>query len=100
LGVGGSTQPLHRRVALAYGLTQSTGTRIETIEPDSPASRANLQSGDLIVGLDGLEIASVDALHQALDETRINKECMLKVLRGVRSPQPVYINVRPLDRCQ
>ena len=98
LGVGGSTMTLDRRVVLAYGLAQSTGVRIESLEPGSPASGAGLQKGDVLVGIDGLTIDSMDALHQALDESRIHKDCVLKVLRGVRSPQPFYVTVRPSDR--
>ena len=98
LGVGGSTQVLNRRVVLAYALTQGSGVRIENIEVESPAERAGLLTGDVIIGLDGADIDSVDTLHQTLDAARINKDCMLKLLRGVRSPQPFYLTVRPVDR--
>ena len=98
LGVGGSTMTLDRRVVLAYALPQSTAVRIESVEPGSPASGAGLQRGDVLVGIDGLTIHSMDALHQALDESRIRKDCVLKVLRGARSPQPFYVTVRPSDR--
>ena len=60
LGVGGSTVPLHRRVVLAYGLAQSHGVRVSSVETDSPADRAGVREGDVIVGLDGVDIASVD----------------------------------------
>ncbi len=100
LGVGGSTMGLDRRVVLAYALPQSTAVRIESVEPGSPASGAGLQKGDVLVGIDGLAIDSMDALHQALDESRIHKDCVLKVLRGARSPQPFYVTVRPSDRAQ
>jgi S1-C subfamily serine protease len=62
--------------------------RIKTIEPESPAAWANLKPGDLILGVDCIDIASVDVLHQALDATRIGRDCMLKLLRGIgrRSP--------------
>ncbi len=100
LGVGGSTMTLDRRVVLAYGLPQTTAVRIESVEPGSPASGAGLQRGDVLVGIDGLTIDSMDALHQALDESRIRKDCMVKLLRGARSPQPLYVSVRPGDRAQ
>ncbi len=98
LGVGGSTMNLDRRVVLAYALPQSTAVRIESVELGSPASGAGLQKGDVLVGIDGLTVDSMDALHQALDESRIHKDCVVKVLRGVRSPQPFYVTVRPSDR--
>ena len=98
LGVGGSTVPLHRRVVLAYGLAQSHGVRVLNVEPGSPAERAGLREGDVLIGLDGVAIESVDRLHQMLDASRIQHDGMLKLLRGTVSPQPLYVGVRPVER--
>ena len=98
LGVGGATVPLHRRVVLAYGLAQAQGVRVSSVEPGSPADRAGLREGDVIIGLDGQDIASVDQLHQALDASRIQREVALKLLRGTVSPQPLFLVVRPVER--
>ena len=97
LGVAGQTQALHRRVVLAYELPESSGVRVMSVEANSPAARVGVKEGDLIVGLDGVAIASVDSLHQALDGSRVNRDCVLKVIRGVRSPVPVYLTVRPAE---
>ena len=97
LGVAGQTQELHRRVVLAYELPQASGVRVMSVEPESPAARVGVKEGDVIVGLDGVAIASVDALHQTLDASRVNRDCVLKVIRGVRSPVPMYLTVRPLE---
>jgi S1-C subfamily serine protease len=98
LGVGGSTVPLHRRVVLAYGLAQASGVRVSNLEKGSPADQAGLREGDVIIGLDGVDIASVDQLHQTLDASRIQRDCVLKLLRGTLSPQPLYLNLRPVER--
>ncbi len=98
LGVGGSTVSLHRKVVLAFGLDAATGARVESIERDSPAAHAGLQAGDVIVGLDGSTIDSVDRLHQALDAGRISHDSMLKLVRGARAPQVLYLPVRPAER--
>ena len=98
LGVGGSTVPLHRRVVLAHGLAQDSGVRVLSIEKDSPADRAGIREGDVLVGLDGVVIDSVDRLHQTLDASRIQIDCIVKLLRGTLSPQPLYIGVRPSER--
>ena len=97
LGVAGQTQELHRRVVLTYELPNSSGVRVMSVEADSPAARVGVREGDLIVGLDGVAIASVDALHQTLDASRVNRDCVLKVIRGVRTPVPVYLTVRPAE---
>lgn len=59
---------------------------------------AGLREGDTIVGIDGERIESVDALHQALGERRIRKECTVKLLRGDVSPEVLYVTVRPSER--
>ena len=98
LGVGGSTAPLHRRVVLAHGLAQSAGVRVLSIEKGSPADRAGLRTDDVIIGIDGVDIDSVDRLHQTLDASRIQRDCTIKLLRGTLSPQPMYFSVRPTER--
>jgi len=98
LGVGGGTVPLHRRVVLAHGLEQNSGVRVLQVEKDSPADRAGVREGDVIVGLDGVAIDSVDRLHQTLDASRIQRDCALKLLRGTLSPQPLYLRLRPTER--
>ena len=97
LGVAGQTQTLDRRVVLAYELPQASGVRVASVEPNSPAAQAGVRTHDLIIGLDGLAITSVDALHQALDASRVNRDCALKLIRGAVSPVPVYVNVTPTE---
>jgi len=97
LGVAGQTQELHRRVVLTYELPQATGVRVMSVEPGSPAAQVGVREGDVIVGLDGVAIPTVDALHQTLDASRVNRDCVLKVIRGVRTPVPLYLTVRPLE---
>jgi S1-C subfamily serine protease len=98
LGVGGATAAIDKRIARAYGLTQATGVRVMTIESASPAALAKIAEGDLITGIDGESIDSVDKLHQALNIDRIHKDCIVKLIRGVKTPQVMYVNVRPVER--
>ncbi len=98
IGVAGSSTPLHRRVVLAHGLAQSGGVRVLNIDKGSPAELAGLRRDDVIIGLDGVAIDSVDRLHQTLDASRIQRDCTLKLLRGTLSPQPVYLSIRPVER--
>jgi S1-C subfamily serine protease len=98
LGVGGAALPLSRRVVLAFDLQQSAGVRVQSVEAQSPASQAGLREGDVIVGLDGLCIESMDSLHQALGSSRVGRDCLFKILRGASTPQVKYITVRPNER--
>jgi S1-C subfamily serine protease len=98
LGVAGSTVAIDRRVVLALGLAQSHGVRVLSVEAGSAAERGALREGDVIVGLDGTVIDSVDALHQTLDSTRVHRDCAVRLLRGTRSAQLVYLTVQPAER--
>jgi S1-C subfamily serine protease len=98
LGVGGSAATITRRVALAFGLSQSSAVRVQTVEAESPAAKAGLRIDDLIVGIDGVAIDSVDQLHQTLDASRIKRDCTVKVIRGALTPEVIYLSVRPMER--
>lgn len=97
LGVAGSTAELDRRVVLAWSLDQSSAVRVNSVEPGSPAEVARLRPGDLILGLDGIAVASVDALHQALGSERVERDVLFKVLRAGERSGPIYVTVRPSD---
>src|SRR6266852_6565200 len=50
LGVSGQNVPLPRRLVLAHNLPVESGIQVVAIERNSPAERAGLREGDVIVG--------------------------------------------------
>jgi S1-C subfamily serine protease len=98
LGVGGSNLALPRRVALSFGLEPASGVRVDSVEAGSPAAQAGLREGDIVVGLDGVAVASIDRLHQLLDGERIGREVVFKLLRGTMPPELRYVHVTPGER--
>jgi S1-C subfamily serine protease len=84
IGVQTQTAPLNRMIAHHYGLSQSTGALVLAPEAGSPAARAGLQEGDVIVALDEEKLEGVDVLHRLLTEERIGTTAKLSVLRGTR----------------
>ena len=82
LGVAGQNVPLHRRVVRFHGLTHETGVFIVSVEPDSPAARAGLHDGDLIVAYGGEPIAGMDDLHRMLTEEQAGVGASVMVIRG------------------
>jgi S1-C subfamily serine protease len=85
LGVGGQTQPLSRRVVRHFGLTVESGVRVESLEKGSPAADAGMKTGDVIVGIDGLPVADVDALQRRLGADAIARPLPVMVIRGTTS---------------
>ena len=98
IGVAGATVALDRRVTLFHHLDQKTGVRVQSVEAGSPAAIGGVMEGDIVIGIDGVTIDSVDRLHQTLDAGRIHHDCALRALRDVKSPRLVYLVVRPTER--
>lgn len=83
IGVAGQTVPLIRRVARYHHLKQETGVLVAGLEPESPAGRAGLHEGDILVALDDAPTPAVDALHKLLTSDRIGERAIMTFLRGV-----------------
>jgi S1-C subfamily serine protease len=82
IGVGGQNVPLPRRLVRLHGLRNETGVLVVSVEHTSPAQRAGLSEGDLIVGFAGESIAGIDDLHRLLTDNRVGAPSALTVLRG------------------
>jgi S1-C subfamily serine protease len=81
IGVAGQNAPIHPRVVRFHRLQVDHGVLVVGFEPDSPASRAGLREGDMIVAFAGQPISSIDALHRHLVASAIGIEAQLTVLR-------------------
>jgi S1-C subfamily serine protease len=81
VGISGQTVPLHRRIVRFYDLPKETGALVQSVEENSPAKRAGLRDGDVIVALESQAVAGVDDLHRLLTEVRVGMSCSLTVLR-------------------
>jgi len=87
VGISGQTVPVHRRVVRFYDLPKETGAMVLAVEENSPAKRAGLRQGDILVALDGQAVAGVDDLHRLLTELRVGASCELTVLRWTEKLQ-------------
>jgi len=81
IGVGGQNVALPRLAVRAHRLMQPSGVLITTIEPGSPAARAGLQPGDIIVALGGDPVHGIDDLHRALTGERIGAPTTVVAVR-------------------
>jgi S1-C subfamily serine protease len=81
IGVSAQTVPVHRRVVRFYDLPKEMGAIVVGVEDNSPAKRAGLREGDIIVALESQPVSGVDDLHRVLTDIRVGVSCALTVLR-------------------
>jgi len=81
IGVGGQTSKIHRRLVRFYHLPSETGMLVIGVEPGSPASRAGLREGDIVVEFNGQTVAGIDDLHKQLTGAQVGVRSSLTVLR-------------------
>jgi len=81
IGLAGQNVPLPRRLVRYYNLPVESGILVVSYEVDSPAKKAGLLEGDIIIGFDDHPIAGIDDLHRLLTEERIGHKSSLIVIR-------------------
>jgi serine protease Do len=81
IGVGLAPAGVARKLRRAVGLPPLDGLLVRVVEPASPADRAGIQPGDLLVSAGGSELRTVDDLFAALDQAEDGID--LRVVRGV-----------------
>jgi serine protease Do len=71
-----------RRMRLAVGLPERDGILVRGVQEGSPASRAGIERGDLIVAAAGAPVTGVDDLYETLDRTEEGTPLELGLVRG------------------
>ena len=66
LGVGLAPSHVAQQLRRAVGLPERDGLLVREVEDDSPAAKAGIVEGDLIVAVGGKPITSADDLFDAL----------------------------------
>lgn len=82
LGVAVAPAEVARRLRRSVGLDDRDGVLIRGVEDDSPAQRADLRVGDLVVATGTAAVTSIDDLHRALDGHDPEAPLELTVVRG------------------
>lgn len=81
LGLGGQNVPLARRLVRFHNLPADTGILVISVEGGSPAEKAGIREGDIIVEFDGHPVKAIDGLHRLLTESQVGVPSRLTILR-------------------
>jgi serine protease Do len=81
LGIIANTVAIPKEIAETTGLEQETGVMIFSVEPGSPARKAGLAMGDVLVKFNGKPLTEFYDLPRLLAQDVINKETILTIIR-------------------
>lgn len=79
--LGVNMQDIDRNLAEAYKLPKPEGALITEVKPNSPAAKAGLKAGDVVLKFNGAPISRTFELLNFLNRTLPNQTIQLEVLR-------------------
>ena len=80
--LGFSAQDLTPELAQAFGISRNKGVVVARVEKDSPADKADMQVGDVIVAVNGGEVTSSAQVRNEIGLLRIGDRVKIDVLRN------------------
>ncbi len=83
--IGVYVQPLNPELAEFFGVENGTGLLVNKIEEDSPAEKAGLKVGDVIVRADGKVINSQDRLTRLIQSQEEGDKVKLEIIRDKKA---------------
>lgn len=92
--LGAKLEAVTRDISEALKLERATGAAVMRVHAASPAAEARLEPGDVIVGVDGHEVADARAVQYRLTTIGIGKRVRLDFIRNGRR-MATDIAVRP-----
>jgi len=99
--LGVSIQEVTPALAKQFGLADAKGALISDVLSGTPAERAGLKRGDVIVKVDGVPIDSPGHLRNTVAETAVGEKMTLTVMRdGHEKEVAVTIAEQPKDMTQ
>ena len=81
VGFAGQNVPIPRRIVRYYNLPIASGILVISYDGESPAKKAGLLEGDIIIGFEDHPIAGIDDLHRLLTGDLIGRKSSLVVIR-------------------
>lgn len=98
--LGAVVQDLNRDMADSYGLKGAKGALISSITPNSPAQKAGLKRGDVVLSIDGKVVNSNSDLTRKIGQTPAGSKIVLEVAdqSGKKRPIEVLIAERPSEK--
>ena len=85
--LGVSIQPMTPELASNLGLQEARGVVVNAVAPNSPAARAGIRPGDVIVGFNGEPVTDGNTLRNRVASSAPNTQVNVAILRDRREQQ-------------
>jgi S1-C subfamily serine protease len=92
LGIAGAQQPLAPRAVRQF--SHRSGLLVSTVVPNSPAAKAGLRTGDIVVAVDGANEPSATGLQKLMVAEAIGRPMQIMVLLN---GEPVSLTAVPSE---
>jgi serine protease Do len=94
--LGVSLQALNKELADSFGLKNTHGALVNEVIKESPADKAGLQRGDIILIYDGSPVEDLHDLPQLVAETPVDKVVQIKIFRDGKE-RKLKVKIGKLD---
>jgi serine protease Do len=85
--LGVRIQPMTKELAQSFKLNEPNGALIATVEPGSPADKAGLKPGDVVLAYNGQEIDDPNKLPRLVAATKPGQSATLRIWRGGKAEE-------------
>ena len=80
--LGVRIQPMTKELAQSFKLKEANGALIASVEPESPADKAGLKPGDVVLAFNGQEIDDPNKLPRLVAATKPGQSATLRIWRN------------------
>src|SRR5512142_1911526 len=81
LGLGAQMRPIRPAAQRQFQLSAPTVLQVMNLEKDGPAARGGVREGDILLGLEGKTVGTVDDVHRFLSDVPAGSHIKLSILR-------------------
>ncbi|MGQ0657335.1 MAG: DegQ family serine endoprotease [Chromatiales bacterium] len=95
--LGVELQDLNPELAQAFGIEQTQGAVVASVAPKSPAEKAGLRQGDVVVAVNNRSVQNASDVRNQIGLTRAGEKVTLDILRDGRRQQ---VSAQVSDRAE
>jgi len=80
--MGVATVTVDASIAARYGLAVDSGAYVQSVTAGSPAETAGIQTGDIIIKIDGADVTSIEDVFIAVRQHKVNETVPVELVRN------------------